>query len=212
MGSLPHFFTHGAPLRASRARAPLSVFRLVGRRFCFILCNDFQTSLLLTKKIPTSREFDWSAFVGLDKTDGGTSRSKLSSGPITATGYSGEAHFSSRHVIGTLYFRNLVKRVGFVKNVFWGTRFGCIWSGKALILRKHLVFSDCMGKLWQLANFTCLFRCSEQWCTAPACVLPCPFLQQLKLWGRQIVEIGRNRAQKCEEKKRNTTSKEGKKN
>ena len=23
MGSLPHFFTHGAPLRASRARAPL---------------------------------------------------------------------------------------------------------------------------------------------------------------------------------------------
>ena len=25
MGSLPHFFTHGAPLRASRARAPLLV-------------------------------------------------------------------------------------------------------------------------------------------------------------------------------------------
>ena len=23
MGSLPHFFTHGAPLRASRTRAPL---------------------------------------------------------------------------------------------------------------------------------------------------------------------------------------------
>ena len=26
MGSLPHFFTHGAPLRASRARAPLLRF------------------------------------------------------------------------------------------------------------------------------------------------------------------------------------------
>ena len=26
MGSLPHSFTHGAPLRASRARAPLSAF------------------------------------------------------------------------------------------------------------------------------------------------------------------------------------------
>ena len=25
MGSLPHFFTHGAPLRASRARAPLLI-------------------------------------------------------------------------------------------------------------------------------------------------------------------------------------------
>ena len=25
MGSLPHFVTHGAPLRASRARAPLSL-------------------------------------------------------------------------------------------------------------------------------------------------------------------------------------------
>ena len=27
MGSLPHSFTHGAPLRASRARAPLKINR-----------------------------------------------------------------------------------------------------------------------------------------------------------------------------------------
>ena len=28
MGSLPHFLTHGAPLRASRARAPLKIQKI----------------------------------------------------------------------------------------------------------------------------------------------------------------------------------------
>ena len=113
------------------------------------MCNDFQTSLLLTKKITTSREFDWSAFVGFEKTDEGTSRSKLSSGLITAIGYSGEAHFSYPECYRNIhsnavsmafcpcYLRNLVKRMGFDKNVFWGTR--CIWSGK--VLRGNAFFS-----------------------------------------------------------------------
>ena len=31
MGSLPHFVTHGAPLRASRARAPLKIGSLISK-------------------------------------------------------------------------------------------------------------------------------------------------------------------------------------
>ena len=33
MGSLPHFLTHGAPLRASRARAPILPFGIVAWAF-----------------------------------------------------------------------------------------------------------------------------------------------------------------------------------
>ena len=40
MGSLPHFVTHGAPLRASRARAPLIKCSLV-------MCDDFKKKPLL---------------------------------------------------------------------------------------------------------------------------------------------------------------------
>ena len=62
MGSLPHFFTHGAKLRASRARAPLLIYTEVNM---YLNCLDEvstwitvnpQKLLNLGKKITVNRQ------------------------------------------------------------------------------------------------------------------------------------------------------------
>jgi len=74
---------------------------------------------------------------------------KLDEGTITAAGYSGKVHFCYRagyrntgsvHGNFSVLLAKFVKRGGFEKKVFWGTRFGCIWSGKAL--RGNAYFSS----------------------------------------------------------------------
>ena len=70
-----------------------------------------------------------------------TPEQKLDEGTITAAGYSGKVHFcypagywntGSVHGNFSVPLAKFVKRGGFEKKVFWGTRFGCIRSGKAL--------------------------------------------------------------------------------
>ena len=74
---------------------------------------------------------------------------KLDEGTITAAGYSGKVHFcypagyrntGSVHGNFSVLLAKFVKRGRFERKVFWGTRFGCIWSGKAL--RGNAYFSS----------------------------------------------------------------------
>ena len=48
MGSLPHFLTHGAPLRASRARAPLQSFKF--KKFIIHINNNIYSLLIRPQK------------------------------------------------------------------------------------------------------------------------------------------------------------------
>ena len=76
----------------------------------------------------------------------GDSGSKLSSGPITASGYSGKVYFcypAGYRNIGSVHgglsvlLAKFVKLGGFEKKVFWVTRFECIWSGKVLSVNAY---------------------------------------------------------------------------
>ena len=78
-----------------------------------------------------------------------TPEQKLDEGTITAAGYSGKVHFcypagyrntGSVHGNFSVLLAKFVKRGRFERKVFWGTRFGCIRSGKAL--RGNAYFSS----------------------------------------------------------------------
>ena len=86
---------------------------------------------------------------------------KLDEGTITAAGYSGKVHFcypagyrntGSVHGNFSVLLAKFVKRGRFERKVFWGTRFGCIWSGKAL--RGNAYFSSLIAKENASYSFT----------------------------------------------------------
>ena len=136
-------FAPGVPLQnhlTTRLRDPLQIYQYEYHIQISRLCKTFSKTHVFQRTIlyPQYKQF---GFCGPEQ--------KLDEGTITAAGYSGKVHFcypagnrntGSVHGNFSVLLAKFVKRGGFKKKVFWGTRFGCIWSGKAL--RGNAYFSS----------------------------------------------------------------------